>query len=104
MVEIDSTLNNLRKIYLRNLIGGRARYQGTVYEIIEVLDDGPSLVLQDCENHTTIQADQHGEAHRRVPPTLTLTIPATEDGRTDLEAIGLELLDTPTEQANSLVG
>lgn len=102
MVEIDSSLNKLRKVYMRNLIGIRVRYQGTVYEIIEVLDDGPSLVLQDYENHTTIQADQYGEAHRRVPPTLTLTIHTTEDGRTDLEAIGLELLDTPPEQADSL--
>ena len=79
---------------LRNLIGTRARYHGILFEIIEVLEDGPSLVLQDCERHTTIQADQHGEAHRRVPQTMTLHITLTEDGDVDSDAIGLEFLES----------
>lgn len=81
--------------HLRNLIGVRARYQGALFEIIEVLEDGPSLVLQDCERHTTIQADQHGEAHRRVPVTMTLSIPMTKSGDIDTAAIGLEILESP---------
>ena len=81
--------------YLRNLIGVRARYHGALFEIIEVLEDGPSLVLQDCEKHTTIQADQHGEARRRVPLTMTLPIPMTISGAIDTTSIGLEILDSP---------
>lgn len=103
MAEIDATLKEPRVSYLRSLIGRQARYQGARYEIIEVLGDVPSLVLRDCSDHTTIQADQHGEAHRRVPPVITLPIPAADDGGADLEAVGLELLDTP-EPVDTLVG
>jgi len=78
---------------LRNLIGTRARYQGSLFEIIEVLEDGPALVLQDCDKHTIIQADQHGEAHRRVPQTMTLPISITKSGEIDTKSIGLVLLD-----------
>ena len=79
--------------HLRDLIGTRALYNGVMFEIIEVLEDGPSLVLQDCEKHTTIQADQLGEAHRRVPETMTLPIALTTSGDIDTKAIGLVILD-----------
>ncbi len=78
--------------HLRDLIGTRARYQGGVYEVIEVLEDGPALVLQNCDEHTTIQADQHGEAHRRVPETTTLPISLTTSGDIDTDSTGLILL------------
>jgi len=77
---------------LRQHIGCYARHQGTVYEIIEVLEDAPALVLQDCEEHTTIQADQHGEAHRRVPQTRTINIPVNDDGKYDISEVDIELL------------
>ncbi len=104
MNELDPAFAKMRKIYLRKLIGGRARFHGVLYEIIEVLEDGPSLVLQDCEDHTTIQADQHGEAHRRVPQTITLSIPFTPAGDADPTAIGLELLDISLQEHNRLTG
>ncbi len=96
MAGSDSLAKPLHMAYLRGLIGKQARYHGRVYEIIEVLDDVPSLVLRDCSHHTIIQADQHGEAHRRVPPTLTLPVPLADDGIADLEALDLELLETDT--------
>ena len=101
----DAPHAGMRIAQMRTFIGRRARYQGRLYEIIEVLEDVPSLVLRECGTHTTIQADQHGEAHRRVPPTLTLPIPAAEDGSADLEGVGLELLEeTPASiPADSLV-
>ncbi len=104
MLETESRPARLHAGSLRQLIGRRARYQGARYEIIEILEDGPSLVLQECGNHTIIQADQLGEAHRRVPPTLTLTVPVIEKDAADLEAIGLELEDIPTPATDSLVG
>ncbi len=58
---------------LRALIGERVRYLGRAWEIVEVLEDGPALVLQDV-SHKVIQPDQHGEAHRRVPTTVTIPI------------------------------
>jgi len=79
--------------HLRGLIGSNVRYHGTKFEIIEILEDGPALVLQDCEHRTSIQADQHGEAHRRVPKTRTIAIPIDEDGSYNLSEVSLELLD-----------
>lgn len=63
---------------LRTLIGERVRYLARDWEIVEVLEDGPALVLQDV-SHKVIQPDQHGEAHRRVPTTVTIPI-FTPDG------------------------
>ena len=85
-------INNLRRH-----IGTYARHENTVYEIIEVLEDEPALVLQDCEEHTTIQADQHGEAHRRVPQIRTITIPVDEDGQYDITDVGIDLLESPAD-------
>jgi len=46
-------------------------------------------VLRDCEMHTVIQADQHGEAHRRVPSTIT--IPLFDQDGNDLNPVLLKL-------------
>jgi len=102
MGEFDSTMTNPQTICLRNLIGRQVLYHGVRYEIIEVLEEGPSLVLEDCEDHKTIQADQHGEAHRRVPQTVTLIVPFTQDGDADLPAIGLDILDKSATKVDSL--
>jgi len=77
---------------LRSAIGKRVRFHNVVFEIIEILEDGPSFVLQDCEERTSIQPDQHGEAHRRVPQTMTLPIIMTTDGNLDSDGMGIELL------------
>lgn len=59
---------------LRSLIGQRLRHHGVDCQIIEVLEDGPSLALQEFTSHTVIQSDQYGEAHRRVAPTFTIQV------------------------------
>ena len=78
---------------LRQYLGCNISYQGTVYEVMEILEETPALVLQDCEHHTTIQADQHGEAHRRVPQIRTITIPVDDDGHYDITEVGIEPVD-----------
>ncbi len=60
MPEIEITLEQLR-----GMIGIRLSYNNKSCQVIEILEDGPSLVLQNNENN--IQKDQHGHAHRRVP-------------------------------------
>jgi len=66
---------------LRNLIGSEVNYEGKSCKIIEVLeDDVLAVILQNDEQQTTIQADQHGEAHRRVPSTITLPVIDQESG------------------------
>lgn len=74
---------------LRGLIGLHVHYNGARCQIIEVLEDEPALILQDCERHTIIQPDQLGEAHRRVPSTFT--IPVLSGDKTELNPMFLEL-------------
>lgn len=67
---------------LRHIIGKQLNYKGHNCEIIEVLEDGPQLVLRnlDVENvevdngdtRNPIQPNQFGEAHRRTPETFTV--------------------------------
>ena len=89
-----SLADGIHNAHLSSLIGRRARYQGELYEILEILeDDPPSLVLQNC-SHTTIQADQHGDAHRRVPEVVTLPLAFLKSDVLDLPTMEIELLDT----------
>lgn len=57
---------------LRGMIGINIFYNNRPCQVIEVLEDGPSLVLQYFEN--SIQKNQHGDAHRRVPETICIPI------------------------------
>jgi len=59
---------------LQQLIGNEVQHKGKPCHIIEILEDGPSLILQQRTLSSTIQADQHGEAHRKVPTTYTVPI------------------------------
>jgi hypothetical protein len=66
---------------LRNLIGYEVHYEGRPCKIIEILeDDILAVILQHHEHQTTIQADQHGEAHRKVPSTVTLPVIDSDNG------------------------
>ncbi len=59
---------------LRSLIGTHVNWQDQEHVIIEVLEDEIALVLRSTQQAGTIQPDQHGEAHRRVPSTTTLPV------------------------------
>ena len=84
MDEIDITLEQLR-----GMIGLKVQHQGLRGQIIEVLEDGPSLVLQNCESVSTIQPNQFGDANRRVPQTHT--IPVLTPDQKELHALFLAL-------------
>jgi hypothetical protein len=77
MSEITITLEQLR-----SMIGLTVRYYGRLYQIIEVLEDGPSLVLQAAEAQPTIQPSLTGEATRRTPATETVRV--LNENRTEL--------------------
>ncbi len=62
---------------LRLLIGTHGHYQGHEYELIEVLEQGPLLVLRSCEHEQVIQADMHGEAHRLADKTYSIPLMST---------------------------
>lgn len=73
------------RAYLFDLIGRRAEYAGDPYMVIDILPEGPQLVLQHLYEQT-IQSDRQGHPYRRAPATLCLSI-YDEEGRPN------ELLD-----------
>jgi len=52
---------------LRALLGLELDWEGHRWQVIEVLPDGPTVVLQATDGAREIQPNQHGEAARRVP-------------------------------------
>lgn len=88
MGEIIITLEQLR-----NMIGLYMLYQGMRCQVIEVLEDGPALVLQSSEESPGIQPNQYGEATRRAP--VTYTIPVLNEEHTELhpEFLALDLAE-----------
>jgi hypothetical protein len=59
---------------LQNLLKRSITYQGVECRIIEILAEGPALVLQDCRQERVIQGNQHGEASRRAPRLITVNL------------------------------
>ena len=72
---------------LRAMIGMAVCYQGNRGTIIEVLEDGPTLVLQSTSS-ASIQSNLHGHPTRRSPHTLTVRV-LSENGT----ALHKEFLD-----------
>ncbi|MCF6236302.1 MAG: hypothetical protein L3J70_08025 [Gammaproteobacteria bacterium] len=75
---------------LRSLIGTHINWQDQEHVIIEVLEDEAALVLKSTQQPGIIQPDQHGEAHRRVPSTITLPV-YTNAEKTELSSEFIEL-------------
>jgi len=88
MSEIVITIDQLRR-----MIGLCLLHQGILCRVIEVLEDGPSLVLQSIEEGPSIQANQHGEANRRTP--VSYTIQVLNDTQSELHAqfLALDLIE-----------
>jgi hypothetical protein len=77
MTATDITLEQLRAC-----IGREVTFEGVRYRITEILSDAdPVLVLSNDNTDTVIQANQHGEATRRVPPIRTVPVFSAEDGQ-----------------------
>jgi hypothetical protein len=80
---------------LRSMIGIHVRYQGQRWQVVEVLEDGPSVVLENrgpCPN--VIQPDQYGEGHRRTPENLTVPVLSPDRRELHTRFLALELSDT----------
>lgn len=74
---------------LPQLVGRAVRYRGRRLQILEVLLDGPALVLCEPQGQRVIQADQFGDARRRAPETWT--VPVFGPGRRELHPLFREL-------------
>lgn len=75
------------------MIGLHVRHDGIACAVIEVLEDGPSLVLQALSDTTTIQPNQYGDATRRVPVTYTVPVLTAEHDALHEEFLALELVE-----------
>lgn len=73
---------------LRMLIGRRLEWHGVPCEIVEVLDEGPSLVLRSVEPGRPVHGDRHGEAVRRGPDTFEVPV-ADGDGNAHPDFVAL---------------
>ncbi len=77
---------------LRAMIGVQVSHEGTRCEIVEVLDDGPVLILVSVDGDT-IQADQFGSPSRRVPTTHTVPVLGSDGVSLHPAFVALNLLD-----------
>ncbi|GAB4294163.1 MAG: hypothetical protein Kow0096_10190 [Thiohalomonadaceae bacterium] len=85
---IDLTLSQLR-----SLIGQPVSHRGAACHVIEVLAEGPALVLQDAGDNTDIQDNQFGEPNRRVPSIYVVPLRDGEDVHPDFLRLGLLACD-----------
>ena len=58
---------------LRQLIGAKVRYLEDLWQVIEILEDGPTLVLESLQRRV-VQHNQYGEGQRRVPHRLSVPV------------------------------
>ena len=87
MSEIVITIEQLRA-----MIGVEVLYRGLHYCVIEVLEDGPSLVLLDRDACPGIQPNLLGVATRRVPQTETVAVLNADRTELHTDFLSLELL------------
>lgn len=59
---------------LRHAIGRVIQFRGQPCRIMEILDDGPSVVIECLDASKAIQANQFGDATRRVSQTMSIPI------------------------------
>ena len=78
---------------LRDMIGLNVRHEGVICCVVEVIDEGPAIVLERRDQYLSIQPDQFGEAHRRVPQTFTVSILSIERTEFSSSFLSLEPLD-----------
>lgn len=89
---------------LHAFLGREVVFDGVHCQVIDVLSDGPSLVLSRLGTAGIIQTDQYGDARRRVPETYTVPLrsrieddlhPVVRALATDPECCRLRALSAP---------
>jgi len=77
---------------LRSMIGVQVQHEGEHCEVVEVLEDGPALILASIGGNT-IQSDQFGNPSRRVPQTYTVPVLAPDGSGLHPAFLALELVE-----------
>lgn len=76
---------------LREMIGATVIHEGTHCKVVEIIEDGPHIVLIDLAIDS-IQSDQYGSPHRRVPQTYLIPVQCEEQGSLHPDYLALELV------------
>ena len=74
------------------MIGVRLHYQGIPCQVVEVLEDGPSIVLVSIDEDN-IQADQFGNPKRKVPQIYTIPVLSADGQSIHPAYLSLDLID-----------
>ncbi len=73
---------------LRALLGLELDWDGHRWQVVDILPEGPMVVLQATDGAREIQPNQHGDAARRVP--LRREVPARDaDGEPHPDLLAL---------------
>lgn len=83
---------NLSMEQLRTLIGVRVMHSGERYQIIEVIESDPGLILQNCTDEKFIQENQFGDPTRRVPKSITIQILTKDKKELHPQFLALDLV------------
>jgi hypothetical protein len=78
---------------LRGMIGLSVSYHGSLCCVVEVLEDGPALVLVDQSDGISLQTDQYGDPRRQVPATYVVPVWERSGDALHEEFLSLELLE-----------
>ncbi len=82
---------NITLEQLRGMIGIQVEHNGRACEVVEVLEDGPSIVLR-CLDQSNIQTSLHGNPTRRAPQTYTIPVLTPDQRELHAEFLSLDLL------------
>ena len=75
------------------MIGIELFYNNKACQVIEVLEDGPSLVLQQIKMEVSpIQSNQYGNAHRRTPETFCIPVLSVDKTELSVPFLALDLI------------
>lgn len=78
---------------LRGMIGIQLYHNNNACIVIEVLEDGPSLVIQHIQlGSSTIQSNQYGNAHRRTPETYCIPVLSADKTELSSQFLALDLV------------
>lgn len=79
---------------LRQMIGVQVRAEGLLWHVVEVLEDGPSLVLESLPDRRVVQTDQFGEGRRWAPDHLTVPVLSADRREIHPRFLELELVES----------
>lgn len=77
---------------LRGMLGLRVRYRGAIYSVIEVIEDGPAIVIEPELAVSAIQADAYGNARRQSRTLLTVPVLSADQQQIHPEFLAIDLL------------